>query len=122
MIPTDFVAERHMNRTLFKERNIIYYNEVEVDNCYDSYSGKYKTFIYTYISEYKILGLFKIRQIHQSIPYIYRPTIDAEHKTNIILKEAARKEYYLAILTMNEAKNVTHPVSPSEEIESVAEE
>lgn len=122
MIPNDFVAERHMNRTLFKERNIIYYNEVEVDNCYDSYSGKYKTSIYTYISECKIFGIFKIRQIHQSIPYIYRPTIDAEHKTNIILKEAARKEYYLAILTMNEARNLTRPISAENEVSTEEEQ
>lgn len=113
MIPNDFVAERHMNRVLFKERNILYYNECVVDNCYDSYSGKYKTSIYTYISEYKILGLFKVRKIHQSIPYIQRPTVDAEHKTNIMLKEAARSEYYLAILTMNEAQNMMRPVPES---------
>ena len=110
MIPNEFVAERHMNKVLFKERNIIYYNECVVDNCYDSYRGKYKTAIYTYISEYKFLGLFKIRRIHQSIPYIQRPTVDAEHKTNIMLKEAARNEYYLAILTMNEAQNMMRPV------------
>lgn len=76
---------------------IIYYSEVPVDNCWDVCQNKYQSIIYTYVIQHKILW-FKYVKIKQSIPYIENATYDGERRTNRMLREIARREYYDAMM------------------------
>ena len=78
-----------------------YYNEVTVDNCADAVRDKYTATIVTYVIERRFL-FWRFKQIRQSVPYVSSDTYlayEKEVKTNKILREVARKEYYKAMIS-----------------------
>ena len=72
-----------------------------VDDCADAVRDKYTATIVTYVIERRFL-FWRFKQIRQSVPYVSSDTYlayEKEVKTNKILREVARKEYYKAMIS-----------------------
>ena len=86
---------------IVRPEQMVYYNEVTVDNCADAVRDKYTATIVTYVIERRFL-FWRFKQIRQSVPYVSSDTYlayEKEVKTNKILREVARKEYYKAMIS-----------------------
>ena len=86
---------------IVRPEKMVYYNEVTVDDCADAGRDKYTATIVTYVIERRFL-FWRFKQIRQSVPYVSSDTYlayEKEVKTNKILREVARKEYYKAMIS-----------------------
>ena len=86
---------------IVRPEEMVYYNEVTVDDCADAVRDKYTATIVTYVIERRFL-FWRFKQIRQSVPYVSSDTYlayEKEVKTNKRLREVARKEYYKAMIS-----------------------